>query len=61
MYFTHKTKQATKINHLMYMDYIKLLAKKEKEFGDPNTGSENIQSGYRYGIWHRKMCHANKK
>ena len=26
-----------------------------------NTGSENIQSRYRDGIWHRKMCHANNE
>ena len=26
--------------------------------GKPNTGSENIQSEYRDGFRHRKMCHA---
>ena len=38
----------------MYMDDIKL-------FRNTYTGSENIQSGYRVRIWHRKMCQANKK
>ena len=34
---------------------IKLFAKNVKS-GNPNRGGENIQSGYRDGIWHRKMC-----
>ena len=42
------------------MDNIKLFAKNKKEL-ETNTHSENIQSGCRYGIWHRKMCHANNE
>ena len=53
------SKSQEKINHLMYMDDIKLSAKNEKEFGNPNTGGEDIQSGHRDEIWHWKMCHAN--
>ena len=34
---------------------------KLKRIGNPNTSSENIQSGYRDGIWHRKICHANNE
>ena len=30
------------------------VCKKCKRIGNLNTASENIQSGYRYGIWHRK-------
>ena len=41
-----------KINHLMYIDDIKLFAKNEKEL------EALIQSGHRNGIWHRKMCNA---
>ena len=48
------SKSQAKINHLMYMDDTKLFAKKTS-----NTRSENIQSGHRDGIWHRKMCHAS--
>ena len=40
------TKSLEKINHLIYMDDIKLFAKKEKEL-ETNTHSQNIQSGYR--------------
>ena len=36
------------------MDDIK--RKKKKELG--TTNNKNIQSGYRNGIWHRKMCYA---
>ena len=39
------TKSQEKINHLMYMNDIKLFAKNEKELETLN--SENIQSGYR--------------
>ena len=39
-----------KINHLMYLDDIKLFAKNEKRTGNSNTRSQNIQSGYRNGI-----------
>ena len=52
-YKLHKSQE--KINHLMYMDAIKLL-KKWKRIGNTNTGSEYIQSSYRNWI-----CHANKK
>ena len=43
------------------MDDIKLFAKYEKRIGNSYTHSENIQSGYRDGIWHRKMRHANNE
>ena len=42
------------INHLMYMDNIKLFAKNEKEC-ETKACSENIQSGHKEEIWHRKM------
>ena len=29
--------------------------------GNPSTGSDNIKSGQRDGIWNRKMCHANNE
>ena len=35
--------------------------KNEKRIGNPNTGSENIQSGYRDRIWHRKMCYTDNE
>ena len=46
-YNIHKLQE--KINHLMYMDGIKVFAKNEKEL---ETGSEDIQSRWRDGIWH---------
>ena len=49
--FKH-TKSQGKINHLMYIDDIKLFAK---------ILYKNIQSGHRDGIWHRKMCFAQKE
>ena len=55
------TKSQEKINHQKYMDDIKLFAKNETRIGNLNTGSENIRLGYRDGIWHRKMCHANNE
>ena len=55
------SKSREKMNHLMYMDDMKLLAKNKKKPGHPNTGSENIQSGSKDGIWHWKMCHAGNK
>ena len=55
----HKSQK--KINHLMYMDDSKLFDKNEKRIGNLNTDRENIQSGYRDGIWHRKICHANNE
>ena len=45
----------------MNMDNIKLFAKNEKRIGNPDTDSEDIHSGYRAGIWDRKMCHANNE
>ena len=42
----------------MDMDDIKLYAKSVKE---SETEIQNIQSGHRNGILHRKMCHANNK
>ena len=39
------------------MDGIKLFSKNEKEL----TNNMNIQPGYRNGIWHRKMCHADNE
>ena len=52
------------INHLMYMDDIKLCGKngkKKKKIENSNTRSKNIQSRHNYGIWHRKMRHANNE
>ena len=37
----------------MFMDDIKLFVKNKKRTGNSYTGSENIQSGHRDGIWHR--------
>ena len=34
---------------------------KQKRIGNSNTDYENITSGHRDGILHRKMCHANKE
>ena len=45
----------------MYIDDTKLVAKNEKKIGNPNINSENVQSRYKMGIWHRKMRHANNK
>ena len=50
------TKSQKKIDQLI--DDIKLFAKR---FGNHNTGCDNTQSGYRDGIWHRKMRHANNE
>ena len=45
------------------MDDIKLFAKKKKRkrTGNSNTRSQNIQLGYKNGIWHRKMWHDCKE
>ena len=32
-----------------------------KKIGNPNTGSEDIQSRYRDGIWYGKMSHAKNE
>ena len=53
------SKSQEKLNHLMYMDDIKLFVKIEKSTGNSNTRSENIESEDRDGIWHRKMCHVS--
>ena len=44
------TKSQENINHLKNMDDIKLFAENEKRIGNPNTVSENIESGYWDGI-----------
>ena len=50
-------KSQENVNHLIYMDGIKLFAKNEKEQGTQSR-SQNILSGHRNEIWHRKMCNA---
>ena len=45
-----------KNNLLTYMDDIKVFAEKKLETG---TDNKNIQPGYRNGIWHEKMSHAD--
>ena len=42
------------------MDNIKLFAKNENEL-ETNTKNKNIQSAYRDGICHRKMCLVNNE
>ncbi len=44
----------------MCIDDIKLFAKNEKEL-ETLTQTENIQSRYRNGIWHRKIHHASNE
>ena len=41
----------------MYIDDLKLFAK-TKRIENSYPGTENIQSKYRDGICHTKMCHA---
>ena len=43
----------------MYTDDIKLFAKTKNKNGNSYIRSQNIQSRYKDGIWHRKMYHAN--
>ena len=43
------------------MEDIKLFQKRKKKNGNPSTGSENIQTGHRDGIWHRNMRHADNE
>ena len=51
-----------KINHLMYMDDIKLFAKNEKKKMKTLIHTARIYSqGRRNRIWHRKMCHASNE
>ena len=52
------TKSKEKINHLIYMDDIKLFANNVKEL-ETNTRRQNIQLGHKNGIWRRKMRHAS--
>ena len=47
-------------NRLIYMDDIKNFSKNEKEL-ETQIQTENIQSRYRNGIWHRKICHASNQ
>ena len=44
------TKLQEKINHLMYMNDIKLFAKNKKRIGDSDSSNKNIQQRYRNGI-----------
>ena len=55
------TKSQKMINSLMYMDNIKVFAKKMKKIGDSNTINKNLYSTYRDGIWLRKICHAHNE
>ena len=48
-------KSQEKINLLIYIDYIKLFAKIEKEL-ETLKSRENIQSRYRDEIWHEKCA-----
>ena len=46
----------------MYMDDIKVFAKKRKRIGDPDSNYKNIQPGCRDRIWQSKIYPAiNKK
>ena len=54
------TKSQEKINHQMYIVDIKLFAKKDKKL-ETDTNNENMQSGNRNGIWHRKMWPAHNE
>ena len=51
------SKSQEKINHLMYIDDIKLFVKNEIRMGNPNTDCKNIYSRYR----NRKMRHASSE
>ena len=56
------SKSQEKINDLMYIDDIKIFAKKIlKRTGEPDTNNKNIYPGYSYEIWHRKMSHTDNK
>ena len=58
-YKLHKSQE--KINHQLYMERHKTLCKKRKRIGNPNTDSENIQSGHRERIWHRMLIMKKRK
>ena len=45
----------------MYIEDIKLFAENYEKWENTNTGSENIQSGHRDGLWHGKRRHANNE
>ena len=45
------SKSLEKINHLIYMDDIKMFAKKKQNTRYFNTDNKNIQFGYSNGIW----------
>ena len=55
----HKLQE--KINHLMYIDDINLFVKNEKELEILIQVVSIYSDGYRDGIWHREMCHANNE
>ena len=45
----------------MYMNYIKLFAKNEKELETLIHAAKFVQSGQKDGIWFWKMCHASNE
>ena len=45
-----------KINHLLYMDDLKLYGKTQKRPRIIDTDSQNLQLRHRNGIWPRKVC-----
>ena len=51
------TNSREKFNHLMYIYDAKVLTKIE----DPDTNNNNVQPGYRNGIWHWKSHAHNEK
>ena len=53
-------KSQGKVNHLIYIDNIKLFAKTEKEL-ETLIQKIRIQSRYRNGTYYRKMCHVNSE
>ena len=53
-------KSQEKIDHLKYIDEVKLFAKNEKEL-ETNTNNKNIQPGCRNRICHRKNDEKRKK
>ena len=55
------TKSQENINHLIYMDDIKIFIKNEKRTRDTDTDNENVQPGYRNGICHWKMNHTDNE
>ena len=45
----------------MYMDDIKLFARKWKRIGESNTNNKNIQLDNRNGIWHGKISYTHNQ